>query len=253
MVEKNMRVALVCIAKEETNYIHEWVNYHLNIGIDDIYIYQNNWRTDILHEQVKLIPFDGEARQLPAYNDFLNNYKEKYDWACFFDVDEFLLLKKHSNIKEFIKQYSDYSSIAVNWVLFGDNNMEEVINNNYSVIERFTKCQNGVDRHIKSIVKMNPNAVYNQQPHSTTLTWVDTNYHTGSGPFNYAGDNKIAQINHYFCKTKTEFINKLKRGRADIDSSISRPITDFDLHNQNDIEDLSAFELRKKHKIYVLK
>ena len=253
MVEKNIKVALVCIAKEEDNYIHEWVNYYLNVGVDDIYIYQNNWRTNILHEQVKLIPFDGEARQLPAYNDFLNNYKEKYDWACFFDVDEFLLLKKHNNIKEFISQYSGYNSIAINWVLFGDNNMEEVVDGNYSVIERFTKCENGVNRHIKSIVKMNCNAIYNQQPHSTTLPWVDTNYNIGTGPFNYRGDNNIAQINHYFCKTKTEFIKKLKRGLADISSNISRPITDYDLHNKNEIEDRDAFELIKKHKNHFIK
>lgn len=248
-----MKVALVCIAKEEDNYIHEWLNYYLNIGIDCIYVYQNNWRVNILNEQIKLIPFDGECKQLPAYNDFLSKYKGEYDWVCFFDVDEFLVLKKHNNIKEFINEYSNYDSIAINWVLFGNNNMEEIINNNYSVIERFTKRQNCVNRHIKVIVKMDSNARYTQQPHSTSLPWVDTNYCIGNGPFNYAGDNNIAQINHYFCKTKKEFINKLNKGRADISSNVSRPITDFDLHNKNDIDDFLALELKNEHNIYIIK
>ena len=36
-----MKVALVCIAKEEDNYIQEWIDYNKKLGFDDIIIYQN--------------------------------------------------------------------------------------------------------------------------------------------------------------------------------------------------------------------
>ena len=37
-----MRTALVCIAKWEDT-IEEWCNYHLKLGFDKIFIYQNDW------------------------------------------------------------------------------------------------------------------------------------------------------------------------------------------------------------------
>ena len=39
-----MKIALVCIAKNEDDYIEEWVNYHLKLGFSKIFIYENNWR-----------------------------------------------------------------------------------------------------------------------------------------------------------------------------------------------------------------
>ena len=55
-----MNVALVCIAKNEDNYIEEWVNYHLKLGFDKIFIYQNDWRTSLENERVEKIEFDGD-------------------------------------------------------------------------------------------------------------------------------------------------------------------------------------------------
>jgi hypothetical protein len=39
-----MKVAICCIAKNEDNYIDEWIEYHLKLGIDDIHVHQNNWK-----------------------------------------------------------------------------------------------------------------------------------------------------------------------------------------------------------------
>ena len=34
-----MKTALVCIAKDEDNYIDEWLKYHLKLGFSNIYVY----------------------------------------------------------------------------------------------------------------------------------------------------------------------------------------------------------------------
>lgn len=34
-----MKTALVAIAKDEDNYLKEWVEYHLKIGFDDVYVF----------------------------------------------------------------------------------------------------------------------------------------------------------------------------------------------------------------------
>ena len=37
-----MKTAICAIAKHENVYINDWVNYHLNLGFDHIYIYDDN-------------------------------------------------------------------------------------------------------------------------------------------------------------------------------------------------------------------
>lgn len=57
-----MKTALVCIAKDEDDYLKEWVDYHLRIGFDEIFVYQNNWRYpkgDITDPRVHLLELDG--------------------------------------------------------------------------------------------------------------------------------------------------------------------------------------------------
>jgi len=74
--------------------------------------------------------------------------------------------------------------------------------------------------------------------HSPNCKWVNTNKDTCVGPFNNNGDDSIAIINHYFVKTKDEFLLKCERGRAD--SIINRNLNEFNSHNFNEIEDLTA-------------
>lgn len=239
--KKFMNIALVCIAKNEDNYIQEWVTYHLKLGFDSIYIYENDWVSNVNNPKVFKIPVKGQKQQIPMYNHFIKNYKNEYDWVSFLDVDEFIVLKKHNSIKEFLSNYPNEDAIGINWVFFGDNGLS--FSGEYSVIERFTKRQKMADRHIKSIV--NPKKVQYMNVHNHNGKCVDTSGKEISyTPFNPNGPIDIVQINHYFTKTKEEFIKKINRGRAD--TGTFRPISDFDIHNSNEIEDLTALNFFKK-------
>ena len=234
---ENIKIALVCIAKNEDNYIEEWINYHLKLGFDKVFIYENNWRCVINNDKIVKIPFDGQAKQYAAYNHFMNTYNNEYDWAAFFDVDEFLVLHKHQNVKEFVNEYGTKSSIAINWVLFGDNNIKE-INNNYNILSRFTMRANSVNLHIKVISKVSSDIKF-ILPHNTIKEWIDTCGNIGKGPFNKNCNINVAQINHYFCKTYEEFVQKVNRGRSDTGGI--RNLNDFEHHNFNEIEDFAAY------------
>lgn len=237
-----MNVALVCIAKNEDLYIEEWINYHFKIGFDQIFIYQNDWRFDKEIPNVTKIEFDGIKRQMQSYDDFILKYGKDFDWVAFFDVDEFLVLKKHIGVKDFIKDYSDYDAIGISWVLFGDNNITEVTDN-YSVIERFTKRESTVNRHIKSIIR--PSVVKEMSsPHNPNWVWVDTSFKVNTGSQNENPTDDVAQLNHYFVKTKVEFISKINRGRAD--TAQFRNLRDFDSHNKNEVDDYNALNFWKK-------
>jgi hypothetical protein len=231
-----MKIALVCIAKNEDNYIKEWVGYHKKLGFDDIFIYQNNWRLIDDIDGTHKIEFDGEIMQVSAYNHFISQNINKFDWVAFFDIDEFLVLKKHANVKDFILDYSDLPSIGINWVLFGNNGIHK-IDNEYSVIKRFTKRQVGVNIHVKCIVKLKDNV--SMSIHNPVGSWFDTDRNENRGAFNKKGNDNIAQLNHYFCKTEEEFQLKCDRGRADHPNK--RTMDEFNHHNFNDVEDLSAY------------
>jgi hypothetical protein len=234
-MQKN-KIALVCVAKNEENYIEEWLLYNKKLGFDHIFVYQNDWRTNIEKDYVTKIELDGKGKQLESYNHFLKNYGLKYDWAAFFDIDEFLVLKKHKNVKDFIADYAKYDGIGINWVLFGNNNQPEPTND-YSLLKRFTMRQKAINSYIKSIVKTK--ACKKMFVHHPNCEIVNTDFKKFYGAFNDKCLDNVAQINHYFCKTKEEFLEKINRGRAD--SNKFRKLEEFDKHNFNEIEDLTAY------------
>ena len=238
-----MKVALVCIAKDEDEYIKEWIDYHKKLGFDSIFIFENNWRCKVKDDIVTAIEFDGVVKQIPAYNAFIERFGYDYDWAAFIDVDEFVVLKKHENIKEFLKDYDSVENgIAINWVLFGNNGHEEP-SEKYSVLERFTKREAIPNSHIKTFLKMKRFLVKMVNPHHPNVMLNDTNLSEIIGPFNTKGNIDVAQINHYFCKTLPEFRKKIARGRADIKTI--RRIDDWESNNKNEVDDFLALNYLK--------
>ena len=109
-----MKVALICIAKFEEKYIQEFVKHYFQLGIDKIFIGDNNpgkyqpelkpllskWldRGQIVIDDLQ----DQVIDQVDYYDTVYQREKNNYDWFCIFDCDEFLVLNKHKNIAEFL-------------------------------------------------------------------------------------------------------------------------------------------------------
>ena len=159
-----MKIALCCIAKCENLYLSEWVNYHLNLGFDHIYIYDNNDTNGERCEEVigkdnanitVLKYFIGKKQrgcetQIAAYNDFYKRFGKKYDWVLYLDVDEFLVLNGYSNVNGYIVDITKPStkSVRLNWKCYDDND-----NLHYECLpvrERFTRvCEDETLSHYK--------------------------------------------------------------------------------------------------------
>jgi hypothetical protein len=238
-----MKTALVCIAKDEDSYIHEWIDYHLKLGFDDIYVYKNDWNYTINKKNVFEENINGEVKQLESYHKFIRENYKNYDWAAFFDVDEFLVLKKDNNVKEFINNFNRKTDcIAINWVFFGNNGHEKLDKSDYSLLKRFTKRAELPDEHIKIICRLKSENLRFSTPHNlNNIHWMDTNNTKGTGPFNKKGNIEIAQLNHYVCKTMEEYKIKIKKGRADIaDKNQSRKLEHYNIYNKNEVDDFLA-------------
>lgn len=129
-----MQVVVCAMAKNESLYIKDWVNYYLNLGFDKIFIYDNDDLSvtndtlieNILPKSDKIEIFDirGQAKeclQQDIYTNFYNTHK--FDWCLFVDIDEYLVGIK--NIKTYLSQYHlrNAKQIRIKWRLFGDDNL----------------------------------------------------------------------------------------------------------------------------------
>jgi hypothetical protein len=232
------KVALVCVAKWEDYYLEEWLEYNHKLGFDKIIMYQNDWRTNIEKPYLQKEICDGRSIQVPLYNNVLHNNTE-YDWIGFIDCDEFIVLKKHKNIKEFIDEYKDKTNvIGLNWFIYGSFGLMNRYCN--SLLTMFHNRNKNTDQHIKVLVNARSGERM-QLPHNTLGHAMDTNGKVFRGPFNPNGPSDVAVINHYHNKTREDWMLRCDRGRVDCDIEHDRDRWDNEVNDNIDIVDLSAY------------
>lgn len=240
--------AVICaIARDEGNYIDEWITYHLKLGFDAIYVYDNSDANDLAElpgkwpGKVHVIHFPGNQRQMAAYDTFIQEHRSNHTWAAFIDVDEFIVLRRHPTIKHLLRERCGCGALALNWYLFGSSGEAD-----YSpdpVLKRFQHRGQHLNPHVKCIVRLqdaytmfNPHVPILRRPMVTR----DTQGRPVNGPFNPAGTDDVAVVHHYFVKSRGEFERKRARGRAD--NPELRDPGDFEAHDLNDVHDASAWE-----------
>lgn len=146
-----MRCALCVIVKKENDYLREFVEYHLSVGYDTIFICDNNdpsveLARDVVADYVEsksvvIIPTPSHRyAQRRAYTNCYNNHAQDYDWMSFVDADEFITLKRHKSIKEFLAEpcFDGYNVIQLNWMCYGDSEQLQRIDSK-GVLERLTE------------------------------------------------------------------------------------------------------------------
>jgi len=151
----NTTILLIGMGKLENNYIREWIEYHKGIGISKIILYDNNpIDGENLSEPIKdyvdsnFVEIDESFRgksylQIEYYTKHFDNNYMKYDWITFNDIDEFIFLErkwlyKYSTIFR-QPNFNDTDNIILTWKYYDDNDILDVINGNYSVLNRFTR------------------------------------------------------------------------------------------------------------------
>ncbi len=143
--------AVVLVIKDENKYLNEWIEHHLNIGFDHIYIYDNGSKEKVIDvvsllnkenkQKITVVDWRGhhDHIQQDAYNHFMNNFKSDTRWGLFIDSDEFLRFTDGytNNVNKFLKNYEDYTEIWGYEVEYNANGLE--LYENKPVRERFTK------------------------------------------------------------------------------------------------------------------
>ena len=225
-----MNNVICAIAKNENLYINDWVNWHLNLGFDKIYLYDNNDITtpfvgDFIEQidKIKIIDVRGmheQSFQIKCYNEFYNSHE--FDWCAFIDIDEFIILNKWKNIQEFVSDpiFKDAQVIKLNWHLYGDDDLIER-DMTLPIYQGITKWINhSYNSHGKEIIRGGLQGLKIESTHWSTVNG-NLSYQImpdGRQTFGKVHSHKNcneAWVNHYITKTLSEYVNqKLYRGDA---------------------------------------
>lgn len=227
-----MRTVICAIAKNENDYINEWVDYHLSLGFDHIYLYDNNdsstpFVCDFIKQssKVNILSVNDvhtEKLQIKCYDSFYEKYKDTFDWCAFIDIDEFIVLPGVNNIKKVLQKdiFTKFNAVRLNWHMYDDNNLV-VRDKKVPVIKAFTNRVNIPELDQSKMIlrgKLSNIQIVSCHYALQNNDLVKECLLNGQETFDkiFSKDHcDLGYINHYMTKTVDEFIDqKLFRGDA---------------------------------------
>lgn len=161
-----MKTCIITIIKDEQPYLEQWIKYHINIGIDTFFIYE-----DFFSSSHREICDKFPQVQLNSVSALFKNehdvewaidkrkkciglqhvyqpaavckvMKTDYDWVFIMDVDEYITLSDNSSensLQNTLSLYSDYGAVVLYWKNFGANNLVHSPKFPYSLVDTYTK------------------------------------------------------------------------------------------------------------------
>lgn len=218
-------IAICTMVVNEEAYLDEFVDYHLALGFDGIYVYDNSedfelrqWGTE-KDCRIKVKHYPGTAKQMSAFTDCAKfAQRDGHTWAAFIDADEILILKKDKDIHPFVEKHCKEGSLGINWVVFGTGG--RLLYSPQPMTKRFQyRSKNYPHDHVKSIARIaDMDLNRDQHAHHPYLkpgfSQHDTKGKKFSGFSNRDGPIDEAVIFHYWHKSRKEYVYKRMRGRA---------------------------------------
>lgn len=256
LIKPKYYLSICCIVKDENSYLEEWMNYHLKIGVQHFFIYDNESILPIkntlrelnLLQYATVTSIKGQSMQKKAYKRCLKTFGVLSRWIGFIDIDEFIVPKStNGNMPLFLKNYEAYGGLGINWLIFGSGGHKQKTNQSQlmSFILR-SDLEFSPNSHIKSIVQ--PQYVQSVVSahafiYKKELFCVNENFAPIDDAFSPPSVDKI-QLNHYYCRSLEEYEEKIKRGRSD-DATLKRKLDHFHYHDQpsNKVRDTSICDI----------
>jgi hypothetical protein len=221
------KIAIVAIVRDEEPFLDEWLLYHhLFVKVDHFFVYNDNpapGLQDFLqphaeyatvtgwHDQHQNFSSPRGDRQTKAYLHALGHHLPEYRWVTFVDVDEFIVLKKHDDVKSFLASLGNAPAITLNWHKFGHCGHYE--NPRGLVTAKLTRRKLLPSVSYKNITRCD--AIRDiQSAHRCALKHgrpIDANGKTFRSKI-YPGITDAAHINHYMCRSFSHWMNRANQG-----------------------------------------
>ena len=263
-IPKKINIALCTMGKLENLYVKEFVNYYIKLGVEKLFIYDDNDPgtekiSDIIdssynnyvtiYEKIK----DRIKNQEDAFTECYNNHKDNYDWFIMVDMDEFLVIVNNTLKSYLLSSFlNECDFIRIHWVLASNEDL--VYYDNRSLFERFNKRKKKTG-FTKSIIRGHiPNLRYDvhsvkKSPIrniSCTNTGVKIKPHEMSPCIVFKINIENAYIMHFFSKSTEEFVTKYKRGYSNWPNNkaqyLRSKLRDYFLENKKTKENVEYIE-----------
>lgn len=252
-IKYKYQLTIVAIAKNESAYICEWLAFHKLQGVEKVFLYDNestdNMR-DVLQPYiadgyVEYNEIKGKYKQNAAYNDAISRFGHLVKYMAFIDCDEFMMpVNSDKGLLEIIEfafsKDESAGGIGINWCIYGSSGYETKPERGL-VMENFT--HHSLINHkrnytIKSIVK--PYCVKGfSHPHYPMFKpgFYNIDFQGELIPFwrNEITEYVGIRLNHYYCKSKEEYIKRISLGKADIPRTLS--MDQFYKDDRNEVQD----------------
>lgn len=225
--EKPASIAVCAIGRLENRYAVEWVEHYKQLGVDKIYIYDNNSPedgetfSDVLQPYieagfVEITPWDGLQKQ--AYEDCYNRHQAEHRWIGFFDFDELVEIAGGRSVHDLLEGFDFADVLVMNWRTMTDNGLLHY--EPKPMKERFTEATGEdftINLHVKSWVQTGIEGISFNDPHCPNAPkLMVVNVHgtrVDQVPIQAQVIHDVARVDHYNTKTAEEWVNvKVKRG-----------------------------------------
>lgn len=154
-----MKTCIFTVIKDEQDYLDDFIKWHLGIGIDTIFIYEDidSMPHNDIVEQYKGNVILKSVTELLSYDDIIQYKKEgskcqhlyiknglkyihdnfDYDWCFSIDSDEFIT--PTDAFPSLLSDYNGYDAIMLQWKNFGANGLIKKPKYDKPIWEIFTK------------------------------------------------------------------------------------------------------------------
>jgi hypothetical protein len=240
----NNKSCIFTIIKNEHQYLDEWIKYHLDLGINHIFIFEDidsdshkditekygdkvslNSILDIFEKnkkreiiELKKINF-GKIQQLytkTGVSWLKKMYPNQYDWCFVIDNDEFITFEdENDNIEDVLFKYNEYDAFLMQWKCYGANGyVEKPDYSDKGVVDIYSEPMKGVvptkdfflTKTCYNLNSFNEINIGNLHQPSDECKWCRTNFEKSRNKQVY---NTI-YIRHYITRSWEEYIYKLK-------------------------------------------
>ncbi len=218
------QLSIAAIFQDEARFMKEWLDFHLSVGVEHFYLYNNNSTDDYMHVLkpyiksglVELIQWPGTKNrgrwthftyhvQVNAYEDAIERCENVTKWLALIDLDEFIVPVCGLSIPEILEEhFSHDSGICVNWQCYGTSNIFKIEPEEKSIKNLLYKMRKNhpKNHYCKSIV--NPRRVKKVvDPHYVEYKAFYYHVDTNKNRYHHPGSRVLIdklRINHYWTR-----------------------------------------------------
>lgn len=202
--------------------VNGWVEYHRRIGVDRVFIYDNNVNSNVLEREfedkddVEVVYWPWRKSQEIAQNHFLVLAKTRCKWVVMCDVDEYVMVRPHEmSLRMYLRHLETmprFGGVQMPALTMGSSG--HVHRPNGSVVESYMHRINWGDRHKAKSIGLASEVVPQTLVHYLPLRQGRLNLLMKHHPERSGRDNNYIFIVHYNRRSWEDFFKKNQLGRS---------------------------------------